>query len=1271
MNALMSISMSADSSRLVGAFKNGRQAVGNFTSTLLQSTRTFRDFDRMVKNAGKALLVFAGGMALSLGSAAKSAAEFDAAMRNVNTIAQLNNKEFKDLSDQVLAMSTELPQSAKSLADGLYDVESSGFKGAKAVEVLNASARAATAGLSETDVSARAITATLNAYGAAVGDASYVSDVLFQTVNLGVLTFSELAENMGDWVGLAASAGVGFEEAAAGLAAMTLAGLPAAQASTDLSRVMQAFIKPSEAMSQVLKNLGYDSGTAAIQALGFKGTLDAVQESTGGTVEALSNVYDNVNSLEGALALGAQGGKNFAGVFDQLTDRSKVAGSTAKAYEEQSKALTVQIDLFKNSIERAKIEVGQHYLPIIGKVVSTGTNMLSLFNDMPDPIHKTVAYTAGFGTVLAGVAGFLLTSALRTKLYGLALKAMGAHSLGAAISNQGLVRGLSNYLLKLAEFIPNTKGAATMIREFAGALKFAAEAAVVLAPAAFIIMDYIGSSKAARKEAEQWAHTKIEGMDLTDFKNWGDEIQRSKEDFNEWRGKVIDSYDALDKLAQHTAAALPFVASSLQLNTERANQWHDEITRLEEAWGTFTNKTLSSAQTINTKLYEIYGKKPGIDFEITPKMLGGKEPIPGADKLKPLLVDSERLQKIWQEIDPNSVAKLSELYKSLPEPGDAGRGEILSQINEITGALTDQAFEWIVNHGAAQDFETQLKVMHDPILQLIDGTAELTDRQKGLNEAIDSIGTADYAEALSNQTDWLETFREKAEKSHKSAKNFAEDLLAYGAITQPTFDAWMKNIGDTDEKWAEFAGSVHLSLADYASTLEASTQRVENWKTDMLEIASRAATELPDDIAGMATQVTDYLASMGEEGVELAALMADGNDAEFQRMYEAIVGHVKATGDTAGVEMDAAMSIMEVAGRMGGKATARAIGEELGVGADAVEGIMRKYGSNIVDGVNGVLVQMGRQKIQLSAPKANTQRLSGSKRFRAEEGGYLPADATYQPANNGARGLVQWAEAGTEGEWFIPANKRKQDRSVRILADAADHFGYKLSKFAEGGWLTGKDVPKPPQFGHGNLGYGGSAGAEKLYQGTKTWVDENGLGGPAHGNGKGIDPAFMRRFMIYSHMVGGLGITSGWRSKAQQAALYAAWKRGDAGQAPAAPPGSSNHERGMAIDHNPQSTARMRAIAGQLKLWYPMGYEPWHVEPIETRSFDRGGFLEPGYTLAYNGTGSREPVGLPSVSVDLRGANIVGVPDLERTIERAVDKANDKAAVALRKKAQY
>lgn len=115
-----------------------------------------------------------------------------------------------------------------------------------------------------------------------------------------------------------------------------------------------------------------------------------------------------------------------------------------------------------------------------------------------------------------------------------------------------------------------------------------------------------------------------------------------------------------------------------------------------------------------------------------------------------------------------------------------------------------------------------------------------------------------------------------------------------------------------------------------------------------------------------------------------------------------------------------------------------------------------------------------------------------------------------------------------------------------------------------------------------------------------------GAAAPPGGGGSitGLHPEFVKMWNAYNAATGNrYRIGSGFRSSAQQAALYRRWVNRVPGQAQAAPPGRSNHEFGVAIDHTPHSNARDRALAGRFGLRYPMSFEPWHIEPAWANSF--------------------------------------------------------------------
>jgi TP901 family phage tail tape measure protein len=364
-----------------------------FRAQMIQAAGAVRGFEQSVRGVGSTtsqmgsvasraaaaakvgLLGLAAAAATFAAHGVQSAVKFEGAMRNVNSISGLSEQSLAALSAQVLNLSTKLPQSAQTLAEGLYEIASSGFQGAAGLRILEASATAASAGLTSTDVASKAIVGSINAYGLSAQDATDVSDTLFQTVNLGVVSFEELASQLGDVVGGAAAAGVALDEVGAAVAAMTLSGVSAAESTTSLNNLIRSLIDPSDELAALFGDLGFESGKAALDAKGLHGVMELLRQATGGNIETLLKLFPEIRSARGAFALMAADGKNYARTFASITDEQSRAGATQRAFNEQMKGLGQQFKLFTNEAEAAAIRLGTFLIPYLRMALEEARNL--------------------------------------------------------------------------------------------------------------------------------------------------------------------------------------------------------------------------------------------------------------------------------------------------------------------------------------------------------------------------------------------------------------------------------------------------------------------------------------------------------------------------------------------------------------------------------------------------------------------------------------------------------------------------------------------------------------------------------------------------------------------------------------------------------------------------------------------------------------------------------------------------------------------------------
>jgi TP901 family phage tail tape measure protein len=338
-------------------------------------------------------------------AAVETSMQFETAMTNLQSVTKQSDAEIAALGETLKTMSMDLSKttdSAQNLAEALYDVVGSGFEGADAIKVLEAATMAASAGLTETKVAAQGITAVINSYGMAASDATHISDLLFQTVNVGVGTFEELVGSMSNVVGTADAAGVSFEEVSAAMATMSKQGMSFSEASVSLNQGILAFLKPSEQMAKAISELGYVSGQAMVDALGFGGAMAAVSEHVGGSADAMAGLFGDVRSLKAALALTGNGAQMFA---QDLETMQNATGATAEAFAIQTQSFEATLKNFQNTWGVMLIEIGNAIKPVLTAIMQFITPLMQAFIALPAPIKTAIV---AFLALLAAIGPILL-----------------------------------------------------------------------------------------------------------------------------------------------------------------------------------------------------------------------------------------------------------------------------------------------------------------------------------------------------------------------------------------------------------------------------------------------------------------------------------------------------------------------------------------------------------------------------------------------------------------------------------------------------------------------------------------------------------------------------------------------------------------------------------------------------------------------------------------------------------------------------------------------
>ena len=286
----------------------------------------------------------------------KLAKEYEHAMKEVSTISDATQQDFEGMSKKVFSISEISPDDPVKLAKAYYQIVSAGHDGAKGLNVLETSAKAATAGVTDTETAADGLTTVMNAWKIDASEATTVADSFFTTVKLGKTNFKQLADSIAIVAPIAASANIPLNEIMATVASITKQGTPTSVAMT---QVRSAILGMQEA--------GRLDGTKTLQQ-----NMQALYETMNGDSTA---IREEVGRVEGLNAILAISGNNAESAKKDLLVYNDTVGATEKANKEMLTSNNNQWAIFRNKIKSITYDLGESMLSMSNTFVG-GLNIM-------------------------------------------------------------------------------------------------------------------------------------------------------------------------------------------------------------------------------------------------------------------------------------------------------------------------------------------------------------------------------------------------------------------------------------------------------------------------------------------------------------------------------------------------------------------------------------------------------------------------------------------------------------------------------------------------------------------------------------------------------------------------------------------------------------------------------------------------------------------------------------------------------------------------------
>lgn len=390
---------------------------------------------------GKAVFTFGALVAAGLGLAVNEAIQWESAWAGVTKTVDGNAQQMAALEEQLRGLTLILPASHEEIA---AVAEAAGQLGVAREDVAAFTKTAIDLG-ETTDLAAEQAATSLaqlmNIMQSAPDDVSRLGSTVVELGNNGASTESQIVDMALRVAGAGRMVGASESDVLALSSAMADLGI---QSELGGGAIQRTFIKINSAVSENGELL---AGFAEMAGMSADQFASAWSTDPVAAFDALIQGMGRVQAGGGDLAaeldrLGLEGTQNLqvllrmAGAGDILTE------SLARASEEwaESNALLEeaakryettegQIELARNQLRDAAIDIGGTLVPAVAAVVGTGADLIQFWRDLPGPVKDATALLATAGAAVALFSGATLIAIPRIAAFNAALAGLEAGAL--------------------------------------------------------------------------------------------------------------------------------------------------------------------------------------------------------------------------------------------------------------------------------------------------------------------------------------------------------------------------------------------------------------------------------------------------------------------------------------------------------------------------------------------------------------------------------------------------------------------------------------------------------------------------------------------------------------------------------------------------------------------------------------------------------------------------------------------------------------------------
>jgi len=379
--------------------KRAQTATQDASKSVREFTLSWESIKRIIAIQVLRRLLF--GLTNQIRQATVQMKEFAKAVAEIRTISQNAQLATEEWERGLTRLSNAFGIDVLDVAEAAYQTLSNQVaEGAETFAFLEQAIRFGIVTQTSATDSVQLLTAAINAYGLSAKDAESVAASFFKTIELGRIRGNELSNTFGRVAILGKQLNIEMSELQAALTVLTRRGIKTSEAMTQLRGFLLKLVKPTTEMKVLLKDLGVESGEAAIEAFGLSGFLQILEKRTSGSSTELAKFVSRIRGLIAAVGLTGDGLEAFRKDQEEIINAQE---SFQKASEIAFDNIGRKADqTFQELLNTIREDFGK---PILEVIVEINASFVK-FSAVVKNLATTVALFGGAGLLLRLAAGF-------------------------------------------------------------------------------------------------------------------------------------------------------------------------------------------------------------------------------------------------------------------------------------------------------------------------------------------------------------------------------------------------------------------------------------------------------------------------------------------------------------------------------------------------------------------------------------------------------------------------------------------------------------------------------------------------------------------------------------------------------------------------------------------------------------------------------------------------------------------------------------------------